>query len=703
MRRPSSLAVVPLMASLLVPGASGSDGLFGYICRSKATRTAAHVRPATTLPLAHCSPVPTGFQELPSVGTGGDVSVDLSIAYDQNTDRLCYSSIGLPAAPVIHVGVGHQLSIQLTNTLQDTGTDNEANCPIQVFGGSPCLPELHFAAAPGPDGSFYPIEANQSHEADGMSNLHVHGLFVSPLPCSDEVLESGVYPANWEGPVTMTAGCQTTPWTLTYTYSLPADHPAGLYWYHSHRHGESEQETQMGLAGAIVVEDAGDAWRRSIGVTDEVLVIDDKPQVGCVEGITCDALVQKRQPNKAAARAKARAAEPVPAYSNGPILDLRIDQVDQAGECAAGATGSGEAGGTQLWTLTLNGAAVAENADGSFPADSQVLTKTMQPGQRQIFRMVNASADSFVAPRLTLVRGRFSTVLPLEVFARDGVGLANAAGTRHLGHFDVAHKPFIVPPAGRVEFVVHAPPPGAKLYLDSGTVYPGCGGKGYPARRLLLITPSGSPVDPGAWDDTDLLQNTPSLAPYFATLAAAPTVHRTIVLAEYTRGFTYGVTDWLDGTPGPGDYNADQTDFYIPVVASNDGEVDRSETALVPFTADTSAPQVTVHLHGQQSVTETWLVENSTLEIHAFHMHQIHFRDVTAGGTNLDDQPILDTVTVPAAPLVGDVATGHPGAPGWVKLRMTFTTQDIGEFVFHCHILEHEDNGMMAKIAVVAD
>jgi FtsP/CotA-like multicopper oxidase with cupredoxin domain len=38
-----------------------------------------------------------------------------------------------------------------------------------------------------------------------------------------------------------------------------------------------------------------------------------------------------------------------------------------------------------------------------------------------------------------------------------------------------------------------------------------------------------------------------------------------------------------------------------------------------------------------------------------------------------------------------------------VRLRMTFTTADIGEFVFHCHILEHEDNGMMGKIKVVAD
>jgi len=84
-------------------------------------------------------------------------------------------------------------------------------------------------------------------------------------------------------------------------------------------------------------------------------------------------------------------------------------------------------------------------------------------------------------------------------------------------------------------------------------------------------------------------------------------------------------------------------------------------------------------------------------------MNQIHFRDITTPSTDPDQQPILDTVTLPAAPLIGDVATGYPGAPGFVRLLMTFTKQDIGEFVFHCHILEHEDNGMMAKIKVVAD
>ncbi len=705
----------PVMTALLAfsPIAIEADypdwNIICHVGTGQVLRFAA-LTPAAQAPVAHCGAVPSRFHELHSVGGDGDTTVDLSIGYDPDTDRLCYVTPSLPEAPVIRVGVGDKLTVNLTNTLHNTGRGHEMNCPIDVFGGEQlCLPLPYYREQPGPDGKFYPLMANEAHPADGTVNLHVHGMFVSPLPCSDEVLDSTIYPANWTGPLAPLQPCQTEPNTLTYTYNLPADHPAGLYWYHSHRHGEAEQETQMGLVGAIVVEDSGDVYRRSIGVTDEVLIVSDTPRSPCAIGLGCD--VTRRPPSTAAAAASraveqaateaAAEAAAAPSPSAGPTLDRHIDQVDQAGECASGAYGA--AGGTELWTLKLNGAAVPENLDGSFPPDRELLKKTMRPGERQIFRLVNAGADSFIAPQLVFSEHGSAATEQLEVFARDGVGLADAQGNRHFGYFDVSKGQFIVPPAGRVEFVVHAPPVGAKLYLQSAEVDPGCGGNAYPRRRLLMITTTGSPVNPGAPDDTDLLQKTPSLAPYLSTLSKTPTVQRTLVFAEYTRAFTYGVTKWLTGPPTTADYNPGATDFYIVQVAASDGEANPQKTAVIPFLANNQSSQVVVHLRGKDSVTEEWLVENSTLEIHAFHMHQIHFRDVTVDSTNPDLQPMLDTATLPAAPLIGSVATGRPGAPGYLKLLMTFTKADIGEFVFHCHILEHEDNGMMAKIKVVAD
>jgi FtsP/CotA-like multicopper oxidase with cupredoxin domain len=227
-------------------------------------------------------------------------------------------------------------------------------------------------------------------------------------------------------------------------------------------------------------------------------------------------------------------------------------------------------------------------------------------------------------------------------------------------------------------------------------VHVGCAGDGDPARRLLLVTTSGTPVSPGAADDADLVSpvRDPATA---ATLTAQPTVQRTFSFTEFQRGFTVATTTWPNGAPKPGQFDPAETDFYITQTAASDGE--GTPVQLVPFMAHNQPPNVVVHLHGADSVTEQWTIENDTLEVHAFHMHQIHFRDVTAGDGNPDHEPVLDTVSIPAAPNIDGVA----GEPGVRVLKLTFTKAQIGEFVFHCHILEHEDNGMMAKIQVVAD
>jgi FtsP/CotA-like multicopper oxidase with cupredoxin domain len=701
-RRLSALAATLIAAPLAASTGQTPDAtLWGRICAyADDAQTASPARVRTPiLPAVKCPAPPTSYQTLPSIGTGQDTSVSLAIGYDKDTKNLCFTSNGLPQAPVLRVGVGHTLSIQIANTLRDTGRLHTRNCNIDTFGSEGlCEQKLVFAEAPGPDGPYYPIEANQAHTADGTTNLHVHGLFVPPTTCSDEVLTTAIFPANWLGQMPPLPPCQTAPDAFTYSYQIPPNHPAGAYWYHTHRHGQTEHQSQMGLVGAIVVEDAGDTARAAIGVTDEVLLVSDIPNPACQSGPACDIPDPRhaRQTHQDAARQAARAAL---SASTAATLDPRIDQADQAGECAFGASDNN--GGVELWTLKLNGAPVPES-QGGFPLDSELLAKTMQPGQRQIFRLINASANSFLAPEMVLSQNGVDTVQPLEVFARDGVGLADAAGNRRFGMVDVATSPLIVPPSGRLEFVVHAPPPGAKLYVQSAQVAPGCGGNLYPARRLLLLTAAGTPVDPGDPHDKDLLAGTPSLAPYLSTLGNTASVHRVFALSEYGRQFTYGQTKWLNQTPAITDYDPSQTDFFITETASDDGEIDPAKTAVKPFTHN-PAPQVVVHLHGKPSVTEDWTIENSTLEIHAFHMHQVHFRDVTHADAGQDAKMLLDVIDVPAAPLIGDVSSGYPGAPGVVKLRMTFTTADVGEFVFHCHILEHEDNGMMGKIQVVAD
>jgi len=80
-----------------------------------------------------------------------------------------------------------------------------------------------------------------------------------------------------------------------------------------------------------------------------------------------------------------------------------------------------------------------------------------------------------------------------------------------------------------------------------------------------------------------------------------------------------------------------------------------------------------------------WRVVNNTHEVHPFHIHQVHFLAYAENGTRLSRPEWLDTVEVPVE--------------GNVDLMMDFTDPIIrGVSLFHCHLLSHEDKGMMAKI-----
>jgi len=107
---------------------------------------------------------------------------------------------------------------------------------------------------------------------------------------------------------------------------------------------------------------------------------------------------------------------------------------------------------------------------------------------------------------------------------------------------------------------------------------------------------------------------------------------------------------------------------------------------------------------GNKPVEETWELINVANEDHNFHMHQTKFRvvlpsplDSNEAGALVDNLPIYN-----GGPTCdGSITTwrngGCPVSP--VVVRIPFS--QLGDFVYHCHILEHEDGGMMAHIRVV--
>jgi suppressor of ftsI len=99
---------------------------------------------------------------------------------------------------------------------------------------------LYDKQLPGPILVFCPGDRVEVHLANGLplsTNLHVHGLHVTPVGNGDNVFID-VKPLSQQ----------------TYQYQIPLDHFPGFYWYHPHLHPVVQPQVAGGAAGAIVIE-----------------------------------------------------------------------------------------------------------------------------------------------------------------------------------------------------------------------------------------------------------------------------------------------------------------------------------------------------------------------------------------------------------------------------------------------------------------
>lgn len=109
------------------------------------------------------------------------------------------------------------------------------------LGGRTASPLCYNGTLPGPTLFLRPgdeLAVRLVNNLDEPTNLHVHGLHVSPQANGDNVFTRVLPGAGFD-----------------YSYRLPADHPPGVYWYHPHHHGMVARQIFAGLFGAIIVED----------------------------------------------------------------------------------------------------------------------------------------------------------------------------------------------------------------------------------------------------------------------------------------------------------------------------------------------------------------------------------------------------------------------------------------------------------------
>ena len=280
----------------------------------------------------------------------------------------------------------------------------------------------------------------------------------------------------------------------------------------------------------------------------------------------------------------------------------------------------------------------------------------IRPGEQELWRVLNASAITYLNLEV-LFRHKPQ---PMGLVALDGVPLDEkrslpdlVSWQTHLG----------VPPGARVEFIVTGPPPGVPGLFVTRTVDTGPGGENDTNRALATITSS---------------EQAPELPSKLAQSATPLPPPRRPWLGDVTPVRTRKLY-FSEKLLEPNNPNS-ATEFYLTVEGQTPA----------PFDPASEVPNITA----TQGTVEDWIIENRSNELHAFHIHQLHFMLLDYLGRSVNEPFLRDTVNVP---YYDGKALAYPT----VRVRLDFRDPKIvGDFVYHCHLLEHEDNGMMGLIRV---
>ncbi len=426
------------------------------------------------------------------------------------------------------------------------------------------------------------------------ANLHFHGLWIPAVCHQDDVLHTSIQP-------------QAPP--FEYRFRIPKDQPPGLYWYHPHIHGFTSPQVSGGASGALIVEGIERANPELAGLPERVLVIRDQELIN--PGATAPG-------------------------TNTPVL------VDSDGDALNTGTGTGK----PAKDLSVNFVPVP------WP-DYPPARLAMKPGERQLWRILNASSVTYLNIACVFKRGRNFQARHIGLVAVDGIPLTISGNA---GHAIEWRTNVMISPGARAEIIVTAPAAGVQALLVTRAVDTGPSGENDPTRALIAITPA-----------------TDAPAPQSSLPGAAPQQ-------------PIGSKPWLGSIPPIRtrklyfSENPQTQQFYLTV----DGD---EPTAFDPMT---TRPNIIV----KQGDVEDWIIENRSTELHAFHIHQIHFQVVEWLGLTVNEPFLRDTINIP---FYDPTQTHFPS----VRLRMDFRDpSSVGTFVYHCHLLDHEDGGMMGLIRV---
>jgi len=485
---------------------------------------------------------------------------------------------------------------------------------------------------------------NVPHDLNS-TNLHVHGLEVTPhlfepLGTSDPLAKMIVIPP--EGG------------TKHYSFRIPRDQPPGLFWYHPHKHGSTVVQAVSGMAGAILIEGDIDEVPEIKKAADNIIVVQD---IG---------LFPTDNPDK----------DGVGTWIYEPKQnaiwqtfggDVTIDGVPQP-ELKGGFT----TGDYALRYFLLNGKPfykeVHDPKNPQAPTGTQiesgVPTYEMKQGQVSRFRILNANSDDVMPIYL---QGH-----DLHLIGMDGVNLpklktlaALPSGAPATGY------QLIVAPANRAEFLVKAiARPGTYELRQAPQSLQFLQSSGRLLARIVVTAEQ---------HDMELPPRLPLQKRHFP-LTPDSQVSR-------TRYVTFGMQFPGKVNPVVG------IDFMI-----NNQQYDELAVSEVVFIGSTEDWVIGSPGHPGHSRHDTSPGHQDNTEGHPFHIHVNSFEvigeaDVAPDGTvsnevrySADEVLIQDTLWVPMGKQI--------------TIRQTFK-EWTGKAVYHCHILPHEDTGMMQNFLIL--
>ena len=483
------------------------------------------------------------------------------------------------------------------------------------------------------------------------TNFHSHGLSVSPRGISDNVLRK-MQPGT-ENPIEI---------------EIPSDHACGTFWYHPHKHGAVSFQFFGGMFGVLIID-------------DDDCGLNQVPEIKAAKDIVMGLGVIRADETGTTPFVNMEAV----AFSQNPGMGVTIPSLWQFFQ------------DTNVY-VTTNGVTNP--------------TLNMRPGEVQRWRILNAASGLTIIPAL---EGH-----SLYVIAQDGL---NTPEVVQLG----VGEGYVLGAGNRVDVLIKAGEPGTYLLqgLDPSTprsvaTLSGIDPAPRPARigmdfpvptfpvPLATIVVSGDPKNMDLPSGPlPVPRGLPSIQEMLdAEIAEKRNVSFVLcspgtsdILNEKLNDLCTYYLDRYDETYWGGEF------LHANMMRDADDTGTPSSDPDIPFIFETEglftegAPLFTGNEAMVAGTFEEWTILNRNFSDHPFHIHQNPFLVTHINGKELVVPEWRDTVLVPAADVgtEGNIADNA----GSITFRTWFDPITFGNYVMHCHILSHEDTGMMQELELV--